>query len=133
MASGNCACAQLHQLHSGFVSSSNSLLEGQLEFKENRSGNEKQEQERELVKIVVIHWILCQWCSQNCVNLATSTRSSVYHTISTSPHKTVYWLMPFAICYNFTILLAYLTPHEYMLIHTARCFTIWLNLLNFSV
>ena len=45
---------------------------------------------RELVKIVVIYRILYQWSSQNCVNLATSTQSSVYHTISASPHKTVY-------------------------------------------
>ena len=63
----------------------------------------------ETCKIVVLHRILYQWCPQNCVNLATSTQSSFYHTISTDPHKTVYRLMPFMICYNYTILSAYLT------------------------
>ena len=73
---------------------------------ENESGSGKWKWE--LAK-VVIHQILYQWSSQNWVKLATSTRSSFYHTISTGLHKTVYQRIPFAICYNYTILLAYLT------------------------
>ena len=108
------------------------LMMGQLEFKENRnrSRNGKREQERKTGTGI---------CKNKCYSsdslpvkfteLCKPSRLSVHHTISASLHKTVYWLMPLAICYNYTILLANLTPHEY----AARCLTIWLNLLKFSV
>ena len=62
-----------------------------------------------LAKIVVLYWILFQWSSQNFKYLIVFLSYNKHRPNGIMQQQYIYCMMPFAICYNYTILLAYLT------------------------